>query len=366
MEASGAAAGQPMFVRSLVRDAVLIKPQFLGANYRDVILGQLRAKHEGVCSRHGYILAGSIAMHRISLGHVQAATLNGDVRFDVQYFASVCNPAIGSRLGARVINMNKFGVLTHSGVQAPDGAFVPVVESIVTRHVTSVPSEVDIETLQVGDTVQVEILGKKFELRDQKISVIGRVVLPRAAGADAAPAAAAALLLPAAMDALGLDAGRRRDARHQRHKQQQPQGADSGSEGGGGDDDDGEGEGEDSLEGDGGPSDEEQGDGSSSGSSEGGTDESDGEASDDEEGSLEDEGSGDGSDGSDAGGVGGARTRRPAGVEGGIGDDADADSLAGSAGSAGSASAGDASGSDGGGDDVASGGGGGADDYDFF
>ncbi len=198
------------FVRSLVRDAVLIKPRFLGVNFRDVIHEQLRTKHEGACSRHGYILSGSIAMHRVSLGHVEAATLNGDVRFDVQYYASICNPPVGSRLAARVINMNKFGLLAHSGVQAPDGTFVPVIETIVTRHVTGMASEVDLDEVGLGDVINVEILGKKFELRDRKISVIGRVV-KRIEVPSAADAASA--LLPAALDALGLDAARRRERR---------------------------------------------------------------------------------------------------------------------------------------------------------
>ena len=224
MDASGLT-----FTRSLVRDMVLVKPQFLGANYRDVILEQLRSKHEGGCSRHGYILAGSIAMHRVSLGHVEAATLNGDVRYEVQYYASICNPAVGCRMAARVINMNKFGLLAHSGVQAPDGTFVPVVETIVTRNVTGIASEVDLDAIKLGDTIFVEILGKKFELRDRKISVIGRAVRRLEQPAEGEP------LLPAALDPLGVDATRRRERRERAATRGEADAASEsgGSEGGG-------------------------------------------------------------------------------------------------------------------------------------
>jgi DNA-directed RNA polymerase subunit E'/Rpb7 len=174
-----------LFVRSLVRDPVLVKPQHIGSNYVEVIERQLRASYEGVCSRHGFIMPGSITVHKVLSGRVEAVSLNGDVRYDVAYFASVCNPPIGSVLDGRVINMNRFGVLVHSGVQSPDGTFLPVVETIVTRQpIGGLDSEVDLDALEVGETVHVQIAGKKFELNDDKISVIGRIV---AAATDVAP-----------------------------------------------------------------------------------------------------------------------------------------------------------------------------------
>lgn len=266
MDASGLT-----FTRSLVRDMVLVKPQFLGANYREVILEQLRSKHEGGCSRHGYILAGSIAMHRVSLGHVEAATLNGDVRYEVQYYASICNPAVGCRMAARVINMNKFGLLAHSGVQAPDGTFVPVVETIVTRNVTGIASEVDLDAIKLGDTIFVEILGKKFELRDRKISVIGRAVRRLEQPAEGEP------LLPAALDPLGVDATRRRERRERPATRGEADAASEsgGSEGGG---DDGELDGGDDEHSDEEEAESESDSGSSSGSS-GGDDSADEELS---------------------------------------------------------------------------------------
>lgn len=166
-----------LFVRSLIRDTVLLKPQFIGANYRDVILRQLQDQYDGACNSHGYVQIGSISIHKVSLGRVEAVSLNGDVSFDVQYFAGICNPTVGSRLPVRVINMNKFGILAHGGVQAPDGSFVPVVEAIITRHLNSVAvSDVNLDTVQIGDTVTIEIVGKKFELYERKIAVVARIV----------------------------------------------------------------------------------------------------------------------------------------------------------------------------------------------
>jgi len=166
-----------LFVRSVLQDVVLLRPEMIGSNFREMVQHKLRETFEGVCSRHGYILPGSITVHRILSARIEAVSLNGDVRYDVRYFANVCNPAVGAVVEARIVNMNKFGVLAHSGVQGPDGEFLPVVESIVMRlALESNPNEVDLDTLAIGDSVFVEIVGRKFELNDERISVIARAV----------------------------------------------------------------------------------------------------------------------------------------------------------------------------------------------
>ncbi len=169
---------EALFVHSVLRDAVLVKPHMLGGNYRDVVLAQLRREVEGRCTRHGYVLPGSVALHRICSGRVEAVSLNGDVRFDAWYHARVLDPPVGARLPARIVSANKFGVLAHSGIASPAGAFVPVVESIVTKQgvAGAAPSEVDLASLGPGDAIVVEVLGKKYELHDTRIAVVGRAL----------------------------------------------------------------------------------------------------------------------------------------------------------------------------------------------
>jgi DNA-directed RNA polymerase subunit E'/Rpb7 len=188
-----------LFVRSLLRDAVLVKPMFLGSNYREMVQQLMHTKVEGVCSRHGFVMPGSVAVHKVAPGRLEAVSLNGDVRFDMQYYANVCNPPVGTILKARVVNVNKFGILAHSGVLLPNGDFVPVVETIITKQpvAATAASEIDLDSVAQGDEINVEILGKKFELNDTKISVIGRAVKP---GSTTPASAASAPVLPHLVD----------------------------------------------------------------------------------------------------------------------------------------------------------------------
>lgn len=180
------------FQRCLVSDSIILKPHRIGRNVREVIHAKLCEMFEGICSRHGYILPGSIRLHRTSPGSLEGANLNGDVRYDLQYHAMVCNPAIGSVIVARVVNKSRFGFLLHSGASPVRGdAVAPlsaIVETIVSRQATytdlanadPVDGEgtemLDLDIIQIGDVVNILVMGKKFLLNNNHISVVGKIV----------------------------------------------------------------------------------------------------------------------------------------------------------------------------------------------
>lgn len=173
------------FQACLVSDAIILKPHQIGRNIRDVISLKLSSTFEGVCSRHGYILPGSIRLHSMSQGSLESANLNGDVRYDLRYHALVCNPAIGSVFVARVVNMTRFGFLLHSGASPAGGDSVTrlssIVETVVSRQATYTDDShpdlfVDLDTILIGDNVNIRVMGKKFQLNDRHIFVVGRIV----------------------------------------------------------------------------------------------------------------------------------------------------------------------------------------------
>lgn len=174
---------EQVFVKSLVTEHVKLKPLELGNNYKEVLLQKLRGSLEGKCTRHGYVRSGSVRLYKVSSGAIADLQLNGDVTYTVLTYIDVCNPSVGSIVRARVVNTNRFGILAHCGLQGPNGDFTPVLEIIVAKNgMTAVASTtVDVESVRVGDTLDVEIMGKRFEIRDTKISSVGRIVrhMPR-------------------------------------------------------------------------------------------------------------------------------------------------------------------------------------------
>ena len=162
-----------IFVRSILRENILVRPQYIGSNYKDVLRTLLSRKVEGVCTPHGYILPGSVSLLRILSGRLEAISLNGDTVFNVQFSASVCNPPVGMFLRARVVDSNMFAIFTQAGVSSSTGEFLPVIYAIIVKA-QHPPELADVlGGLQIGSYVYVEITGKRFEIGDKRISVIG-------------------------------------------------------------------------------------------------------------------------------------------------------------------------------------------------
>lgn len=158
---------ESIFMRVLLKEKVKLEPAFLGKNFRDEVSRRLQLKVEGVCTKHGFIKVGSVEIDKICAGQVELIGLNGNVIFNVSFYADICNPLIGSIIPCKVLNINKFGILAESQ---------GVVEAIIAKNSVSIMSEVDLGKTRIGDDVLVEVVGKKFELNDKKISLIGRIV----------------------------------------------------------------------------------------------------------------------------------------------------------------------------------------------
>lgn len=168
-----------IFVHSVFLERVKLSPRDLHAGYVKALTRSLRESFEGKCTKYGYIKRGSIDVVQVYMGSVEAQTFRGFTNFTVKFKADVCNPTLGAVVVAKVQNINGFGILCTCGYvddAMGGGKYVPILEIITPKHTQSIKSEVDLSSVKVGDEVNVEIMGKKFELMDTKISTIGRIV----------------------------------------------------------------------------------------------------------------------------------------------------------------------------------------------
>lgn len=164
-------ASSSIYVKSLLTDNIRLKPWHIGGRFKQAMHRQLVRKLEGVCSHHGYIRPTSIHLFKWKPGVLRMASLNGDVTYQVQFYADVCNPVNGMVLNAKIVNQNKFGLLAES-------IETNVLEIVVPRNLVSTSDEMNsvMNDLKVDDIVKIEVIGKKYELGDCKISVVGKIV----------------------------------------------------------------------------------------------------------------------------------------------------------------------------------------------
>lgn len=165
------------FVLSLLNEKVKLSAKYVNKNYKEYLLKALIIRNEGKCSKHGYIKKGSIELKRVSVGMVEIQSLRGFVNYDIQFSALVCNPTTGSILKCKIINSNNFGILCVCGI-TENAAFVPIIDIIIPKNTVNIQSntQIDLESLNNEDIIHVQILGKKFEINDIKISAVGKIV----------------------------------------------------------------------------------------------------------------------------------------------------------------------------------------------
>lgn len=155
---------------------VQLAPKELSDDFEECILRKLRKSYEGVCSRYGYIKPGSLRLLQRSAGMLMKPHFNGYIRFETVLVGEVCNPTKGTVVSAVVKAKNNLGLLAESAVDV-GGEPLPILDIIVPKRSAGIASEVDLDTVQVRDTVFVEVMGKRYQLNDRKISIIGRVVV---------------------------------------------------------------------------------------------------------------------------------------------------------------------------------------------
>ena len=166
------------FVLAEFVDKVKVHPKNLDKDIERNVLNVLKKTREGICTNHGYIKKNSIKILKLDNGNIDIASFHGYLIFKVQFEALVCNPVKDNIVTARIENINNFGILCYSSM-IEDGETIPILEIIVPKHSLSIQSEIDLsdtDRIAPGKVVMIKIIGKKYQLNNKKISIIGTIV----------------------------------------------------------------------------------------------------------------------------------------------------------------------------------------------
>jgi DNA-directed RNA polymerase subunit E'/Rpb7 len=160
-----------LFIPIKFKSNVIIKPNELNLDFENTILQKLKSIYENVCSKYGYIKNNSIKIIKRSIGTIKNQHFNGNISFDVICIAEICNPIQGSIIKCRVKAKNSLGLLA-------EGYFdkIPILEIIVPKISAGIQSEINLDNVNIGQEIKIEVCGKKYQLFDKHISIIGRAI----------------------------------------------------------------------------------------------------------------------------------------------------------------------------------------------
>ena len=159
-----------IYKQNILETKIKIKASQLNKNTTKYILLKLQKEYEGIFTKFGLIKNNSIEIVKISLGIIEQNSFEGNIIYNVQFKAELCNPVIGSIILCNVINLNNFGILCTS----KDGDN-SIIEVIVPKKSLAIKSDIDLNNIKQNDKVYIEIMGKKQELNDTKIKCIGKI-----------------------------------------------------------------------------------------------------------------------------------------------------------------------------------------------
>ena len=160
-----------LFMPIKFRTSVQLTPKELSSDFHNIILKKLKNNLENVCSRHGFIKNDSIKIIKRSIGQYKTQHFNGNIAYEIQCIAEICNPAQGSIIKCKVKGKNSLGILA-------EGYYgdVPILEIIIPKISAGIQSEINIDTVLIGEEINIEVCGKKYQLYDKHISIIGKAI----------------------------------------------------------------------------------------------------------------------------------------------------------------------------------------------
>lgn len=152
-----------LYVTSLIHHKIKVPFIKIGNNMDVYFKKYAERELEGKCRKEGYIRPSSSTIVNYSTG-----LLKGDsVVYDVVYSVDACFPYENMELMCKIKNITKIGIRgvisdTHN----------PIVLFISREH----NANKNFEDYEEGQTIKIRVIGHRFELNDEFISVIGEIL----------------------------------------------------------------------------------------------------------------------------------------------------------------------------------------------
>lgn len=152
-----------IFYSTVIWNRILITADDINKTLDDTIHNILVENNEGKCVREGFIKEDSIKLLKRSVPYVYGNQMNGKLYVDVLYETEICCPMRGNVIECNIEKINKLGILASSGP----------LSIIVARDFHR--NKDLFKGLKENTPITIEIIDKKFNINEKKISVIAKI-----------------------------------------------------------------------------------------------------------------------------------------------------------------------------------------------
>ena len=156
-----------IYSKNVLTRKVFLPFNVIGSNIIENILQKLKEKYEGKCCKEGYLKTDSIKI----LNHSSGIIRGNDVLFDVVFESQICKPVEGMKFKVIVKNITKAGIRAETKEEKS-----PVVVFVARDHHHK---NKDFSKIKEGEQINVRVIGIRYELNDEYISIIAELVKSR-------------------------------------------------------------------------------------------------------------------------------------------------------------------------------------------
>jgi DNA-directed RNA polymerase subunit E'/Rpb7 len=154
-------------------------------SFDDILIRKMRKQIEGKCTKHGFLIPGSLKLLSRSYGYMEKGTFTADSMYYMKAQGRVYNPPNGTVVEGVVMRKSKAGLY----IIIENAVHVMVVRDL---HI----GNREFDAVELGDTIRVEIKKSRFQINDPHILSIGQFLTVVSTGSVVEAAAAAAEVAP--------------------------------------------------------------------------------------------------------------------------------------------------------------------------
>lgn len=155
---------------AIFEEKVAISPSQLRAkitSFNDMLMNKLRTQLEGKCSKHGFVIPGSLKLLSRSYGYMERGTFTADSMYYIKAEGLVYNPPNGTVVDGVVTRKSKAGLYVIIKVGNIDAIHIMIVRDL---HI----GNVEFDSIELGEKIRIEIKKSRFQINDPHILSIGQ------------------------------------------------------------------------------------------------------------------------------------------------------------------------------------------------
>jgi len=175
-----------VYMNTLLSRKIQVSFNKIGKNIKEVLEKSVKRDIEGKCTIEGFVKFNSTKVLTYSSG----VLFENKVEFDVVFECLVCCPVEGMLIKCNVKNKTQAGIraVIGSGAGAGAGAGAGTGAGATSEEKSPVVVYVSrdhhynnkyFNTVNENDEITVRVIGQRYELNDEQVSVIGEIVEPK-------------------------------------------------------------------------------------------------------------------------------------------------------------------------------------------